>query len=116
VTSLICSRDGKRILTGSSDKTARVWDANKGTELLTLIGHTDWVMCVSWSPDGKHILTGSIGVVILATGRVLSLDENGIVLVNGQSEKRIDPSILRHALDSGAWAGALFDHVIEQLE
>ena len=26
---------------------------------LTLSGHTDWVMCVAWSPDGKRLVTAS---------------------------------------------------------
>jgi WD40 repeat protein len=54
------SPDGKRILTGNADKTAKVWDAEKGTELLTLKGHTTSVTSVCFSPDGKRILTGSI--------------------------------------------------------
>jgi WD40 repeat protein len=30
----------KRILTGSRDSTAKVWDAETGREMLTLKGHT----------------------------------------------------------------------------
>jgi hypothetical protein len=59
VTSVSFSPDGKRILTGSNDHTAKVWDADKGTELLTLDRHTGEVSSVSFSPDGKRILTGS---------------------------------------------------------
>src|SRR5262249_14432716 len=53
------SPDGSRVLSGSGDKTAKVWDAQTGAELLTLKGHTDWVRGVSWSPDGSRVLTGS---------------------------------------------------------
>ena len=35
------SPDGSRIVTGVDDKTAKVWDAKTGAELLTLKGHTD---------------------------------------------------------------------------
>jgi WD40 repeat protein len=52
------SPDGKRIVTGSFDQTARVWDAATGHETLTLKGHTGPVYSVSFSPDGKRILTG----------------------------------------------------------
>lgn len=62
------STDGLRIVTacGSSpknlpelqDKTAKVWDATTGAELLTLKGHTDDVMSASFSPDGSRIVTG----------------------------------------------------------
>ena len=34
------SPDGSRIVTGSWDKTAKVWDAENGAEVLTLKGHT----------------------------------------------------------------------------
>jgi WD40 repeat protein len=59
VSSVSWSPDGRRILTGSADETTKVWDADKGTEVLTLKGHTDRVRSVSWSPDGRRILTGS---------------------------------------------------------
>jgi len=34
--SVVWSPDGKRLATGSEDKTAKVWDAASGQELLTL--------------------------------------------------------------------------------
>ena len=53
------SPDGARILTGSADNTARLWDAKTGVELAALKGHTDAVFSVAFSPDGARILTGS---------------------------------------------------------
>jgi eukaryotic-like serine/threonine-protein kinase len=53
------SPDGKRILTGSMDKTAKVWNAETGQAILSLKGHTERVISVAFSPDGKRILTGS---------------------------------------------------------
>jgi WD40 repeat protein len=53
------SSDDRRILTGSHDQTARVWDATSGKELLTLNGHSGWVNSVAFSPDGRRILTGN---------------------------------------------------------
>ena len=43
VTSVSFSPDGTRIVTGSGDKTAKVWDARTGTPLLDLKGHTGGV-------------------------------------------------------------------------
>jgi hypothetical protein len=53
------SPDGTRIVTTSEDNTARVWDAQTGEELFSLIGHEEGVWPASWSPDGTRILTGS---------------------------------------------------------
>ena len=41
VTSASFSPDGSRVVTGSRDRTAKVWDAKSGAEVLTLKGHTD---------------------------------------------------------------------------
>lgn len=49
-----------RMVTGSGDATARVWDCDTGTPMHTLKGHTSWVLTVSWSPDGGTIATGSM--------------------------------------------------------
>jgi WD40 repeat protein/serine/threonine protein kinase/DNA-binding XRE family transcriptional regulator len=53
------SPDGKYVLTGSGDKTARLWDAKTGQELRQFTGHSNVVTSVAFSPDGKNILTGS---------------------------------------------------------
>ena len=37
----------------------KVWDADKGTETLSLKGHTHMVSSVAFSPDGKRIVSGS---------------------------------------------------------
>jgi WD40 repeat protein/serine/threonine protein kinase len=58
VMSVAFSPDGTRILTGSRDETARVWDARTGTLQLELKGHTSIVSSVAFSPDGTRIVTG----------------------------------------------------------
>jgi platelet-activating factor acetylhydrolase IB subunit alpha len=44
--------------TGSRDKTIRVWDA-RGTCLMTLIGHDNWVRALVFHPGGKYLLSVS---------------------------------------------------------
>ncbi|KAF8737673.1 hypothetical protein AX14_012546 [Amanita brunnescens Koide BX004] len=54
------SPDGSKTISGSEDKTIRVWDASTGVEILPpLRGHDGWVRCVAFSPDGSKIVPGS---------------------------------------------------------
>ena len=46
-------------MSGSGDNTLKVWDAQTGQETLTLKGHSSGVWGVSFSPDGKRIVSGS---------------------------------------------------------
>ena len=58
--SVAFSPDGKRIVSGSDDKTVRVWDAATGQPIgAPLTGHTGAVNSVAFSPDGKRIVSGS---------------------------------------------------------
>ncbi|MBU0639708.1 MAG: PKD domain-containing protein [Planctomycetes bacterium] len=53
------SPDGTMILTGSDDRTAKLWSVAGGPELRTLSGHGDRVTSVGFSPDGTQVVTGS---------------------------------------------------------
>jgi WD40 repeat protein len=53
------SPDGKTVLTGSLDGTARLSDAATGRPLAEPLRHDGEVRSVAFSPDGKQILTGS---------------------------------------------------------
>jgi WD40 repeat protein/serine/threonine protein kinase/tetratricopeptide (TPR) repeat protein len=72
------SPDGTRILSCSTDSTAKVWDASSGRELLTLTweganssGPQGQTSTVGWSSDGKQIVGGARGLKIwdATTGR-----------------------------------------------
>jgi hypothetical protein len=52
------SPNGLRIVTGSADQTAKVWDAASGKDLLTLKGHSAGIWSVVFSPDGLRTVTG----------------------------------------------------------
>jgi WD40 repeat protein len=53
------SPDGVRIVTASDDRTARLWDATTGVEIIALRGHEDVVRSACFSPDGTRIVTAS---------------------------------------------------------
>ena len=55
------SPNGARVVTVSSDKTIRIWDAESGTIVgEPLTGHTGGVNSVAHSPDGRRIISGSL--------------------------------------------------------
>jgi APAF-1 helical domain/WD domain, G-beta repeat len=59
VTSVSFDHAGRRIISGSDDKTVRVWDAESGTELACLSGHEHEVLSVSMGASGRRIVSGS---------------------------------------------------------
>ena len=59
VTSVAFSPDGQRALSGSEDKTLKLWEVETGKEIATWRGHESWVTSVAFSPDGQRALSGS---------------------------------------------------------
>jgi len=59
VRSVAIAPDGRTALSGSQDKTLKLWDLNTGRELRTFTGHLGPVLCVAIAPDGRTALSGS---------------------------------------------------------
>ena len=53
------SPDGRTVISGSEDGTARLWNADSGTSIGSPLRHREPVIAVAFSPDGKTVLTGS---------------------------------------------------------
>ena len=70
VSSAAFSPDGKRIVTASSDTTARLWDADTGREIGALYAYRSArVNSAAFSPDGKFIVTASDDATAQRGGR-----------------------------------------------
>src|SRR5262249_49894256 len=53
-------RDGGRLVTGSDDGTARLWDPATGELTRPLLAHGQWITHASFSNDGKLLVTGGM--------------------------------------------------------
>ena len=80
VTSVAFSPDGKKIVSGSWDKTIRVWDAETGKEIIPpLEGHSQYVFYVAFSPDEKKIM------IKLASDETIICDVNSGSIISRKS-------------------------------
>ncbi|KAF1436880.1 Dynein assembly factor with WDR repeat domains 1, partial [Pygoscelis papua] len=69
------------VATGSMDTTAKLWDIEKGEEIVTLSGHSAEIIALSFNTTGDRIITGSfdhtVAVWDVGTGR----DENVLIMM-----------------------------------
>ncbi len=72
------SPDGKSLVTASQDGTARIWDLDAGSEILTIRATGAGMKSAAFSPDGRSVVTvTSDGVVTLWPVDPLSVAAHG---------------------------------------
>jgi len=59
VSDVVMSSDGQFALSGSWDKTLRLWDLTTGVTTRQFVGHTKDVLSVAFSADNRQIVSGS---------------------------------------------------------
>ena len=59
VASAVYSPDGQLIVSGSFDRTIKIWNASTGAELRTLNGHAGQVLTVAVAPNGRQFASGA---------------------------------------------------------
>ncbi|KAI9782132.1 MAG: hypothetical protein M1839_005479 [Geoglossum umbratile] len=59
VGTVVFSPDGNKLVSGSDDRTIRVWNVVTGQAEQTLKGHSGWVTRVIFSPDGSKLVSAS---------------------------------------------------------
>jgi WD40 repeat protein len=106
VEAIAVTPDGKTVISGSDDKTIKIWDLRTGTEKFTLTGHSDWVNAIAVTPDGKTVISGSVDKTIkiwdLVTGtekftvkghsdfvNAIAVTPDGKTVISGSVDKTI---------------------------
>ncbi len=105
VNAVAVTPDGLQAISGSSDKTLKVWNLATGELRHTLQGHSHWVKAVAVSPDGLQAISGSddntLKVWNLATGKVIAsftgessiyccaVAPDGVTIVAGEASGRV---------------------------
>ena len=64
-TALAWAPDSTKLVSGSMDKSLQIWDAETGTELNTIRGHTGGITGLAFSQNGKTVASASWDGTIL---------------------------------------------------
>ena len=86
VESIALSSDGRYAMSGSGDKTLRLWEVASGRCVRILEGGTAWIKSVALTPDSRYAVSGSVDKTIrlweLASGKCVRILEGHKSSVN----------------------------------
>src|SRR5262249_53577319 len=99
------SPDGKVLLTGCADRTARLWEAASGKSLGTMLRHEGAVQAVAFGPDSRAVLTGSVdGKARLWKVQPASGEAERLILwTQVITGLELDQKGVVHLLDAATW-------------
>jgi WD40 repeat protein len=64
ITALAFSPDNGRLVSGSADKTARIWNLGDSKEIAKFAAHTNTVTAVAFAPNGQQLVSGAADNVL----------------------------------------------------
>jgi WD40 repeat protein len=106
VEGLAFSPDGKRLISGSSDYSAIIWDVENRKLLQHLLGHTDRIYGVAFTPDGERAVTGSVDTTL----RLWRAGDGGLIAeLKGHKDKvsRVAVNPIDGNIASGSYDGEI---------
>ena len=108
VHSVLWSRDGSRLFSGSWDKTIRCWNSDTGEQIgQPWTGHTNWILSLSLSPDGSILASASSDKTVrfwdATSGQPI-----GQHLQHGQTVNAVCFSPSGEFVASGGWDRSLY--------
>lgn len=71
----------------SFDSTVRLWDVERGVCIHTLTKHQEPVYSVAFSPDGKHLASGSFDKCVHIWNTAVSVTLEFILLLTAQERR-----------------------------
>ncbi|BAY30722.1 protein kinase [Nostoc carneum NIES-2107] len=90
VNSLAISADGETLVSGSADKSIKIWNLKTGALKTTLSIHSDVVNSVAISPDGETVVSGSKDGTI----KIWNLPTGTLKATLTRSEARVDSVVI----------------------
>ena len=81
-TQICFNPSGSRVLTASSDKTARLWDPETGMEKQVLEGHSNEIFSCAFNYEGNTIITGRPIICDIVTVSVSREDNYNLMHVH----------------------------------